>query len=132
MFLVEVNKKRRLLHLSYVGHVQASELRQSRDELNLLMAELPPGFSLLTDLSHLESMDVACADELAQIMNSCNRKGVEVVVRVVPRPETDIGLNILTVFHYPRRVQVITCKSLKEGLKMLQQASVGSAGMIHD
>jgi anti-anti-sigma regulatory factor len=125
MLLLEVNKVRRLLHVSYIGHVRASDLRQSREELDLLLAELRPGFSLLVDLSHLESMDIACEDEIIRIMESLNRKGVGAVARVIPEPARDIGLNILTAFHYSRRVRVFTCQSLEEGLERLQQASAG-------
>ena len=55
MLLAETNKLKRLLHLSYIGHVQVEDLQQSRDEVASLLAELPTGFHLLTDLSHLKS-----------------------------------------------------------------------------
>ena len=48
-----------------------------------------------------------------------NKQGVAKIVRVIPDPKKDIGLNILSVFHYPRRIQIITCETRKEALKLL-------------
>jgi hypothetical protein len=41
------------------------------------------------------------------------------VVRVIPDPQKDIGLNILSLFHYRRRVRIVTCKTLAEAMKAL-------------
>ncbi len=119
MFLAETNKVKRLLHLNFIGHVQVSELQQTRDEVALLLAELPTGFRLLTDLSHLETMDTACEAEIARMMELCDQKGIGSVVRVIPEPQKDIGFSILTAFHYDRRVQVSTCPSFEEAVRML-------------
>jgi hypothetical protein len=44
---------------------------------------------------------------------------VETVVRVIPDPHKDIGLNIMSLFHYRRRVRIITCETLAEALRSL-------------
>jgi len=119
MFLAESNKVKRLLHLSYIGHVRKEDLCRSRDEFALLLAELPAGFRLLTDLSHLERMDLACGKEIAWLMEACDHQGISAVARVVPEPEKDIGFKILTAFHYHRQVKVFTCASLEEALGLL-------------
>ncbi len=123
MFLAETNKVKRLLHLSFIGHVQVSELQENRDKVMLLLAELPGGFRLLTDLSHLESMETACEAEIARIMEVCDQKGIGSVIRVIPEPQKDIGFNILTAFHYKRRVRVSTCRSLEDAVRMLNDAA---------
>jgi hypothetical protein len=83
------------------------------------MADLPAGFRLLTDLSRLESMDIGCETEIARVMELCNEKGVTAVVRVISRPQQDIGFNILTLFHYERKVQTATCQSMEEAGRLL-------------
>ena len=40
--------------------------------------------------------------------------GIAKVVRIIPDPKKDIGLNIMSVFHYQRRVQIITCETLDQ------------------
>ena len=87
------------------------------EQIPPLMADLRPGFRLLTDLSGLESMDLACVPYIQRMMDLCNKKGVEMVVRVIPDPHKDIGLNILSLFHYRRRVRIVTCATLEEAMK---------------
>ena len=83
------------------------------------MTEMEPGFRLLTDLSGLESMDTACAPEIGAIMDLLAEKQVGTVVRVVPDPHKDIGLNILSLFHYGPEVRLITCENLTAALQTL-------------
>jgi hypothetical protein len=52
-------------------------------------------------------------------MDLCNKHGIEMVVRVIPDPQKDIGLNILSLFHYRRRVRIVTCKTLAEAMRAL-------------
>jgi hypothetical protein len=119
MFLAESNKGRRLLHLSYIGHVRASELATGLAEVTALLKELPPGLLLLTDLERLDKMEIECADGIGLLMELCDRHGVESVVRIVPNPQKDIGLNILSLFHYRHRPPVATCDSLAEAARLL-------------
>jgi len=119
MLLAETNKAKRLLHLTFIGRVQPQDLEQSRGELASLLEDLPAGFHLITDLTHLESMDLACEAEIARFMELCDHKGISSVIRVIPDPYKDIGFNILGAFHYDRRVQVATCQSLAEALQSL-------------
>ena len=119
MFLIETNKLKRLLHLSFVGKVRAGELQPGLDELASLLAELPPGFHLLTNLSHLESMELACHAEISRVMELCHRRGMASVIRVIPKPEKDIGFNILSAFHYQHGLPVSVCSSLEEAIRLL-------------
>ena len=119
MFAAESDKAKNLLSVRYGGRVGPNETRRYTKELPLLLAELPPGFRLLTDLSTLEEMDLACVPHLKGMMDLCNKKGVDLVVRVIPDPHKDVGLNILSLFHYGRRVRIVTCATLAEALKIL-------------
>ncbi len=114
MFLATSNKSRQLLHLSYIGQVHPEDLARSREDIRMLLAELPKGFRLLADLSQLEAMDPKCLTELGGIMELFDQGGVGLIVRVIPDPQKDIGFNILTVFHYPHHPRIITCRNLSE------------------
>ena len=74
---------------------------------------------LLADFSQLESMDPECVPELGRAMELLDQSGVGLIVRVIPDPAKDIGMNILTVFHYPHPPRVITCETLAEALRKL-------------
>ena len=46
-------------------------------------------------------------------------RGVARVVRIIPDPGKDIGLGILSIFHYPHGLQIITCENRAEALRAL-------------
>src|SRR5205823_14940866 len=93
MFLPTVNKPKQLLHLSFIDRVRLAELTQSRDEIVTLLADLTPGFRVLSDLGRLDSIEDNCETEIGKIMELCDQKGVGLVVRMIPDPTKDIGLN---------------------------------------
>ena len=66
MVLVTMNKQQRLLFLNYVQRVVPAELESARREIEMLLADLPPDFRLLADLSQLESMDPDCTVEIGR------------------------------------------------------------------
>ena len=119
MFLATVNPSKQLLYLSFIQHVGAKELERGHADIVKLLAELPSGFRLLTDLSRLESMDLACAVEIGREMELFEQKGVGLVVRVIPDSAKDIGMNMLSIFHYHRHPRTVTCKSLTEAAERL-------------
>lgn len=119
MLLVTSNKSKQLLRISYIGPVRPEEFKNNREDLTTQLGELSPGFRLLADFGQLESMGLDCAPELGRMMEAIGRAGVGLVVRVIPEPRRDIGMNILTVFHYPRRLRTVTCKSMVEAARAL-------------
>jgi hypothetical protein len=42
------------------------------------------------------------------------------VVRVIPDPHRDIGLQIMSYFHYSGDVQILTCQTLAEAEEILR------------
>ncbi|HUA37725.1 MAG TPA: hypothetical protein VMA35_04910 [Candidatus Sulfopaludibacter sp.] len=119
MLLITSNKSRQLLYLSYIGRVRPEEFQRNHEDLIARLGELSAGFRLLADFSQLETMKLDCEPELGRMMELVGRAGVDLVVRVIPDPSKDIGMNILTVFHYPHRPRVITCKRLADAAKAL-------------
>jgi hypothetical protein len=119
MFLVMSNKAKQLLYCSYVERVGPDELKRSREDIQSMLAEMQPGFRVLVDLSRVESIDIECVPEIGWIMELVDRSGVGMVVRVIPNPQKDIGMNILTHFHYRHPPRMVTCASLTEAAKVL-------------
>jgi hypothetical protein len=119
MFQAKVQKANNLLRISYAQHVGPEDTERGEEQIRVLLADLRPGFRLLTDLTALESMDLTCVPHIKAVMDQCNKKGVEMIVRVIPDPHKDIGLNILSLFHYGRRVRLVTCETLAEAMRIL-------------
>ena len=120
MLLVTSNKSKRLLYISYIGQIRLEEFQSGRVELTTQLKELSPGFRLLADFSQMASMGLDCAPELGRMMDLIGQAGVGLVVRVIPEPSQDIGMNIMTVFHYPHRPRVVTCHNLTEAAGLLE------------
>ena len=119
MLVVTSNKASQLLLINYVGHVRLQELTRQRDNTKSLIAELSPGFCVLADFTHLKTMDPDCTTEIARMMDIIDQSGVGMVVRVMPDPSKDLGMNILTHFHYHHPVRIVTCETFAEAVKLL-------------
>jgi anti-anti-sigma regulatory factor len=119
MFRASLNKGNTVLEISFSGIVPVEEVRRGAEQMESLLAEIHSGFRLLTDLSHLDSMDVAAVPVIDKMMDLFNRRGVDTVVRVIPDPHKDIGLSIMSLFHYRRQVRIVTCETLAEAEKIL-------------
>ena len=119
MLLATINKSKRLLVLSFIGEVQVEELVEAREEVVMLLADLGRGFRVLADLGRLDSISISCAPEIGKVMELCEQKGVELVVRLIPDQKKDIGLGILSHFHYRRQPRVVNCTTIVEAVKQL-------------
>jgi anti-anti-sigma regulatory factor len=116
----EVDELKSLFVIRYNGVVRAQETERGLEQIRSGLAKLQRGFRLLADLSELQSMDVACAPFIEQAMDIFNEKGASMVVRVIPDPHRDIGLQIMSIFHYRGDVQIITCQTLPEADETLR------------
>ena len=122
MINFEIDEPKRLLVIRYIGVVGAEETEKGLEQVKSGLAKLKSGFRLLADLSELESMDVGCAPFIEKAMDMCNEKGASMVVRVIPDPHRDIGLQIMSIFHYRGDVQIITCDTLMQAEEILRGA----------
>jgi hypothetical protein len=116
----EANVPRRLLEIRYGRVVEAKDTEKGLDQLRAGLDKLESRFRVLVDLTALESMDVKCAPFVEKAMDLCNEKGASTVVRVIPDPHRDIGLQIMSIFHYRGDVRIITCASLAEANDILE------------
>ena len=121
MFAVKLEQSRNALSIAYGGHVTPDETRLCGEEVRLALTILKPGYRLVVDLTELEAMDVSCSPLIANIMEMCNTAGVAEVVRIIPNPTRDIGLQILSFFHYDNDVYIRTCSSSAEAKALLAE-----------
>jgi hypothetical protein len=110
-----------LLQIRYNGHVTASEMKTCLAAVKTELPKMRPGFTVLTDLSGLDSMDLDCVYDLTKAMDAFKAKGVGTAVRIIPDPSKDIGFNILAIVHYRRGVNVITCQNAEQAARALKQ-----------
>jgi hypothetical protein len=117
MYAVELDRSKRLLVISAVRKVTAEEANVAAQQIRDLLRDVAPGLHLLADFRWLESMDSAAARHIAEIMDALAEKNVASVTRVMPDPHKDIGLNILSQFHYGANVKIETFETLADALQ---------------
>ena len=119
MYAVEIDRSKRLLVISALQRVTAEQAKQAAQQTRELLRDAAPGLRVLADFRWLESMDSAVAPHIADIMDTLTEKRVASVTRVMPDPHKDIGLNILSQFHYGPEIQMATFESLADALESL-------------
>ena len=122
MYSVELNRSKRLLVISAAQRVTAEQARQAAQQVRKLLENVDPGFRVLADFRWLVSMDSAAARHVAEIMDAVAEKQVASVTRVMPDPHKDIGLNILSQFHYGPEIQIATFETLADAIQSLVEA----------
>jgi hypothetical protein len=121
MFTIEFDQSRNLLVIRYSDHVGPAETERALAEMRLALEKVERGFRLLADLTDLRSMDLACAPHIESAMDMCNEKGVALVVRIIPDPRQDIGMKIMSYFHYGGDVRIVTCETTDEAMRFLDE-----------
>ena len=126
MVLITSNKAKQLLMITFIGAVTPSHFTASLKDLPTLLSDLKPGFSLMADLTELRSMSEDCASQIANVMDLCDKSGIKRIIRIIPDPSKDIGLGILSRFHYHHKPRMILCQNLAEAANHLDFNSAGS------
>jgi anti-anti-sigma regulatory factor len=119
MYSVEIDRSKRLLVISALQRVTAEQAKLVAQQVREVLRDVAPGFRVLVDFRWLESMDSGAAPHVAKIMDRLAEKGVASVTRVMPDPHKDIGLNILSQFHYGPEIQISTFETLADALQSL-------------
>ena len=121
MYAVEMDRSKRLLIISALRRVTAEEAKFAAQQVRELLRDVAPRFRVLADFRWLESMDSATAHHIAEIMDALSEKGVASVTRVMPDPHKDIGLNILSQFHYGPEIPIATFETLADAVQSLTE-----------
>jgi|SRR5689334_16400339 hypothetical protein len=119
MYSVEMDRSKRLMVINAVQHVTAEDAKQTLQRLRELLTDVAPGFRVVADFRWLESMDPAAARYVAEIMDALAEKKIASVTRVITDPHKDIGLNILSQFHYGPEIGIATFDTLADALQSL-------------
>jgi anti-anti-sigma regulatory factor len=119
MYALELDRSKRLVVISAAQRVTAEEANLAAQRIRELLQDVAPGFHVLADFRWLESMDSAAARHIAKIMDSLAEKEVASVTRVMPDLHKDIGLNILSQFHYGPDVTITTFETLADAVQSI-------------
>jgi hypothetical protein len=122
MFSVETNKAKRLLVITAAGHVSKEEVKHAAEQVREALGDTAPGSRVLTDFRWLESIRPSAAPHIAEIMDALAEKQVASVIRIIPDPGKDIGMNILSQFCDSHELPISTVETLVDALdRLLEQ-----------
>jgi hypothetical protein len=111
---IVTDESRNVIRILFHGKVTAAAMKDALTDMHEALRRVQPGFTVLTDLSDLETMELDCVESLTRIMENFKTGGVATVIRVIPDPAKDIGFNSLSLTHYRRGMKVLTCETLAE------------------
>ena len=119
-FRVTTAREGNLLTICYQGAISTTAAAACLGAVRSELPHLQPGFKLLVDLTNLQSMDLSCATSIGEIMDLYNAHDVSIVVRIIPDPSRDIGLQIMSLFHYRNNVETVNCSRAAEAKRCWQ------------
>ena len=114
-----VDPARNLVRTRFSGNITGAGMQEAVIKVETLLPNLKPGFTALTDFSQVVSMDLDCVPHLTKIMDLCRAHGIGTIIRVLPEPSRDIGINLLSVVHYRGKVRRMTVETLEEAERAL-------------
>ena len=121
IFHATIDPTRNLLRARFTGQMSAEEMKVAAEQMETLLPTLTPGFTMLADFSQVSSMDLDCVPHLTRLMDLHRAHKIGLVVRVLPPPESDIGINILSVVPYRGEVKTMTAETLEEAEQVVRR-----------
>ena len=120
IFEARVDVARNLAHTRYFGDITAAGMQDAAARGEAMLADLKPGFSVFADFREVVSMGLDCVPPLTKIMDLCREHGIGLIIRRLPEPTRDIGINILSTVHYRGKVRTVTVDTVEEAESALQ------------
>ncbi|MEO6001903.1 MAG: hypothetical protein ABIZ04_00290 [Opitutus sp.] len=116
---ITADGQRNILRITFAGNVTSADLIQYRADSMKALEALRPEFTLCVDLTDLVNMDFDCVPYIEQNMELVRDHGVKLVVRIIPDRTKDIGLSIMSLFHYRRGLKMLTVETRAEAEHLL-------------
>jgi hypothetical protein len=120
IFEANVDGARNLVRTRFFGDITAAGMQEAVAKIEALLPNLKPGFSVFADFRDVVSMGLDCVPPLTKIMDLCREHGTGMIVRRLPEPARDIGINILSVVHYRGKVRTVTVDTVEEAEQALR------------
>ena len=117
---IVVDHTRKTVRMNFAGHVTAVDMRTQIEATEAAVNALGAGFTLVSDMTELDVMDLECVPHITRMMDLCLKAGIGKALRIIPDPDKDIGMNLLSIVHYRGKVPIVTVVSRAEAEKELR------------
>lgn len=112
-----------LVTVEFEGIIDLAQAEAFYPEVRKIVPRHGRGFRMLTDFSKIQKIREEVNPAVKKAMDYINENGVTEIIRVVPTPDQDPGFNILSIFHYSKKVRIVTLTSRSEAENRLKKAS---------
>lgn len=119
VFDAAVDPVRNIVRVRFAGNVTAAAALSAADQIEALLAQTKPGFSIFADFGQVAAMDFDCFRSLARMMDLCRAHEVGLIVRILPAKGRDIGINLISAVHYRGKVKTVTVDTVAEAERVL-------------
>jgi len=120
MLKASYDRERNTVIIEFIGKVNAAQTEPFFAEIQKVVPKHGKGFRLLTDFTALEEMGDDIQASIKKTMDYFNEQGVTQILRVIPTLDQDFGFNMLSLFHYSKKVKFLTLKSRAEAEERLK------------
>jgi len=133
MVKVSYDDEHNTVIIEFEGNIDIAQAERFFSDIEKVLPKPGKGFKLLTDFSSVQTMELAVKDEIKKAMGLFNARGVTEILRVLPDPDMDIGLNIMSRSRYSQDVKILTLRSREEALARLRnEKKIALAGDSRD
>ena len=114
MIKTAYDPKHNAVILEFAGKIDAAQAERLYLDIQEIVPRHGKGFKLLTDLTGVQEVSPEIRGAIKRLMDFLNGQGVTEILRVIPDPDQDIGLNIMSLFHCSKDVKFLTLQSREE------------------
>jgi hypothetical protein len=114
-----IDPVRNLVRTWFSGNLTGAAMKAAASNVETLLPTLKPGFTVVSDFSTVTAMELESVPHLGRIMDLCRAHGIGLIIRILPEPDKDIGINILSVVHYHGSVRTVTVSTPAEAERAL-------------
>jgi hypothetical protein len=120
IFEARIDVAHNIVRTRFFGDITPAGMQDAVAKVEAMLQNLKPGFSAFADFRDITSMGLDCVPSLTKIMDLCREHGIGLIIRRLPEPTRDIGINILSVVHYRGKVRTVTVDTLEEAERALR------------
>ena len=116
-FEAHTNPEKNRLYIKFVGVFSAQEMASTTTELNTLLKDLKPGFTVVSDISEYKPSSQETAEQIKRGADNLVKKGMKKLIRV-------IGESAVAQMQFDRTaqaggIQANTAASIQEAERLL-------------
>jgi len=111
MYKIDMDIDKRIVSIKIMGEFDLKQSQEMYRDAAIILKTAEGPLMVLSDISEAIDIKHESIEALSKVMELFNSHGTKQVIRIIPDSSKDIGLNILSRFHYSPDVKIHTFDS---------------------